>query len=232
MVQLNQDIPLTSTEDLAERCAEESSKKSKNRDDSFCFELVRRAFAHEDQHALGHVLHIYKCIWSRFWIRNSEVFETHVSTIDDFKSIAFFKVYDKLKGSRLEDFANLSAFLGYCNRVLMTTWLGYMRSADAKRQKYRGEPDNVDETPSHDNSLAESEKNLAWEAIEKRVAVLLPNVDDRLLFNCWAKQELTYLEISQAFPKLFPTEDAVRAALQRIRRRLYGDTVLHDLLKR
>src|SRR5215213_5811659 len=75
MIQVNQELSVASTEELADRCAEESSKKSINRDDVFCFELIQRAFRHEDQYALGFVLNIYKTVWSRHWIRNAEAFD-------------------------------------------------------------------------------------------------------------------------------------------------------------
>jgi DNA-directed RNA polymerase specialized sigma24 family protein len=232
MVQVNQELSVASNEELADRCAEESSKKSNNRDDSYCFELIQRAFRREDQYALGFVLHIYKTVWSRYWIRNAEDFDAHSSTIDDFKSIAFLKVYDQFKESGLTTFESVSAFLAYCQRTLVNTWLGYLRSAEVRHKGYQGEYDDVDDSPSDDRSLAESEKKLVWEAVEKRVAVLLPNEEDRLLFRCWAKQELSYSEICETYPAMFTNENAVRVALQRIRRRLYGDTVLHDLLKR
>jgi DNA-directed RNA polymerase specialized sigma24 family protein len=232
MVQVNQELSVASAEELADRCAEESTKKSSTRDDSYCFELIERAFRNEDQYALGFVLHIYKKVWSRYWIRNAEAFDAHSSTIDDFKSIAFLKVYNQFKGSGLATFDSVGAFLRYCQRTLVHTWLGYLRSAEVRHKGAQGEYNDVDDSPSEDNPLAESEKNLVWEAVEKRVEVLLPNEDDRLLFRCWAKQDLSYSEICQTYPTIFPNENVVRTALQRIRRRLYGDTVLHDLLKR
>ena len=60
-----------SSNDLANRCTEEASKKdAKRRDDRFCYELVRRAFGLEDHDALDYVFNIYVKIWSncRSWL--------------------------------------------------------------------------------------------------------------------------------------------------------------------
>ena len=97
------------TDDLASRCAQESSKQlNMSRDDRFCFELLRRAFGMEDHYALGHTLNIYKDVWSRRWVHDTYLFENQFVTMDDFKSIAFYQVYDRLKGGGFDSFPSLS----------------------------------------------------------------------------------------------------------------------------
>lgn len=227
--------PLTSDR-LALRCAEESSRRDpQSRDNRFCFELVRRAFGLEDNYALGLVLSIYRDVWSRFWIRDAASFETQAITADDFKSIAFQKVYHQIKGNRFSSFSSLNAVLAYLRKTLVRTVAAYYRSLEARQQfvpsTLENGTDSLENIPSMDNPGEEAEKNLTWQAVEQRVYVLLPNEPDRILFGCWARQSLSRAEIVSQFGAHWPDENAVRVALQRIRRRLVKDAVLRDLLR-
>ena len=220
---------------LAERCAEESTRReAQQRDDRFCFELIRRAFGLEDHDALGYVFQIYISVWSWFWIRNVAAFETHALTADDFKSIAFQKVYRQLKGGSFNSFSTLNAILAYLRTTLVRTIAEYYRSLEAQ---YAQKSDDIDmqeaeEYIADDENVSEqTEKKLAWEAIEQRIAFLLPDQADRILFICWAKQQRSRSEIVSEFGMYWEDEDAVRVALQRIRRHLYKDPSLRILLE-
>src|SRR5829696_6517365 len=122
------------TDVLAHQCAEEALKKhAANRDDNFCFELVRRAFGLDDHFALGFVFDIYKDVWSRFWVRTPNIFDSQVLTVDDFKSIAFARVYNQVKGSAFDGFTSLTALLAYFHITLARTIAQYLRSPSAKQ---------------------------------------------------------------------------------------------------
>ncbi len=230
------EIDLIPTDDLANRCVEESLKKQPaRRDDNFCFELVRRAFALDDHYALGHVLTVYKDVWSRFWIRDANLFDTQSLTIDDFKSIAFMLVYQHLKGKAFDGFSSLIPLLAYFRVALVRTVAQYLRSSKHKQLLWQltlnDDPNELLETiPAPENPRVESEKNIVRQEVEKRIAYLLPDENDRLLFDCWAKQNLSRSEIVAVYSHIWGNENAVRVALQRIRRRIINDPPLNDLL--
>lgn len=233
---MNTEITSSSSDLLARQCAEESSKhKSRKRDDRYCFELVKRAFALNDHEALGFVLDIYKTVWSRNWIRDAHEFESHVYTAEDFKSIAFFKVYRTIGGSAFDNFPSFTPILDYLHKTLVRIIAERLRSADMRRRGHLPQPDQevdpLEQFATPANPVQDAEKNLGWQAIDQHVARRLPAESDQLLFNYWLKQRLTREEIVQERPDLWPTEDAVRVAQQRIKRRLYKDVILFDLVR-
>ena len=203
---MNNTIP---TDVLANRCAEESSKKrAVSRDDQFCFELVRRAFGLDDHYALGHVLNIYKDIWSRFWVRDVYAFETEALTVDDFKSIAFMRVYHHVKGTAFDGFSSLTPLLAYFRVTLARTIAHYLRSSKGRQNvtQYLNDDDADDvleNIPSPENSSADAEKKIIQQEIDKRIAYLLPDEDDRLLFDLHYKQSLSRAEIVAALSFTF-----------------------------
>ncbi len=228
------EINLIPTDDLANQCVEESLKKQPaRRDDNFCFELIRRAFALDDHYALGHVLTVYKNVWSRFWIRDAKLFDTQSLTIDDFKSIAFVLVYQHLKGKAFSGFSSLTPLLAYFRVALVRTVAQYLRSSKHKQQVTLDDDPNefLENIPAPKNPRVETEKELVRLEVEKRIAYLLPDENDHLLFDCWAKQNLSRTEIVTAYSHIWENENAVRVALQRIRRRIVNDAPLNDLLR-
>jgi hypothetical protein len=233
-----------SLEALADNCIQESSKKNpQSRDDRFCYELVLRAFGLEDHEALGLVLTIYKSVWSRFWIVDEPVFNAYVFTADDFRSIAFFKVYQQTKGSDFHSaFTALNPFLAYLRITLVRTVAAYIRSPDARRRYVHSKPeqevaDMLEQIAAPDNPSHEVEKNLQRQAIEQRLHFLLPDEKDRFLFDCWLNRKLSRSEIVREFVARWDEEkntfdeNAVRVALQRIRRRLMKDSILYNIIK-
>jgi len=225
-----------STDMLARRCAEEASKKrTVSRDDQFCFELVRRAFGLDDHYALGHVLNIYKDIWSRFWVRDMYAFEVESLTVDDFKSIAFMRVYNHLKGTAFDGFSSLTPLLAYFRVALTRTVAHYLRSSKGRQSVTQSLNDDdaddvLENIPAPENSSADAEKNIVRQEVERRIAYLLPDENDRLLFDCWAKQNLSRAEIVDAYSHIWEDENKVRVALQRIKRHITNDPPLNDLL--
>lgn len=234
---MNPELPMFSPDQLSDRCAEEASKKdARNRDDQYCFELIRRAFGLEDNYSLSLVLNIYKTIWTKSWVRNPQMFDTHPVTTDDFKSIAFFKVYQQIKGGHFDSFPSLNSVLFYLNKTLVRVIAAYYRSLEMRQYRKTvnetpDAPDPLEYTASSENLSQDVERNLAWQDVQKRVDFLLPHEADRTLFDCWAKQNLSRAEIIQTYGRFWANENEVRVALQRIQRRLFKDTLLHDILK-
>ncbi len=236
---MTMELDLVPPAQLAQRCAEESSRRNpQQRDDRFCYELIRRAFGLEDEFALGFVFDIYMTVWSKFWIRDAQSFEAQMVTADDFKSITFQKVYRQLKGAPFNSFTSLNAVLAYLRKTLARTIAEYNRSLAARQPIARvrsadaeDQPDSEEIIPSAENVSEDAEKKLIWEKIEGRVYFLLPDEHDQVLFDCWAKQQLSRAEIVSEYGHMWPDENAVRVALQRIRRHLLKDVILRALLK-
>lgn len=233
-----------SLEDLADNCAEESSKRDpQSRDDRYCYELILRAFGLEDHEALGFVLTIYKSVWSKFWIRDDPIFNSDVFTADDFKSIAFFRVYQQIKGADFHNaFAALNPFLSYLRVTLVRTVAAYIRSPEGQRRYVHSNPDEesgdmFEQFPASSNPSREVEKKLHRQAIEQRIRFLLPDEKDWFVFECWLNQRLSRAEIVREFVTRWNEEkdtfdeNAVRVTLQRIRRRLMKDSLLYDLVR-
>lgn len=174
---MNEQLHLLPSSHLASRCVEETSRRDRqSRDERFCYELVKRAFELEDHDALGFVLNIYKDVWSKFWIRDAQAFESRAITMDDFKSVAFLKVYHQLKGGNFDSFPSLNAFLSYLRTTLIRTVAEYYRSTEARHSSIHSVNGADEEATvlleriaSNDNTSERAEKNIMWQEIEKRV---------------------------------------------------------------
>jgi hypothetical protein len=236
---MNDNLSRLSPDQLFARCAEQATKKNATiRDDQYCFELIRRAFQSDDDYVLGLVLHIYKTIWSRSWIRNPHVFNTHPWTAEDFKSQIFFDVYRRFKGSNLSAFPSLNHFLSYLRITLVRRVAAYYRSREMrdytlkKTKTDNGDDiDKMDLLPSDDNPSQQFEHDQIWQNVDQRVKTLLTNTHDRILFNCWIKLDLSYDEILQHYGQFWHDKNEIRVARQRILRQLKGDPILRNLLK-
>jgi hypothetical protein len=235
-----------SADDLAERCAAKSFRKPQqgvaDAADRYCFELLRRAFGREDDACLAHVLRLFRDRWSRLWIRNPTAFERHPLTADDFTSMTFAKVYRLYRGEKFAAFDSFGPFLAYLRKALVRTIAEYNRSAMSQQARTRSDSDTDDlelfeQIAGDDRLQDEVEDKLLWQQIERRVEARLPDEKDRFFFDCWAKYDLSRAEIVREFRRRWPDdgaafdENAVRVALQRLRRHLLRDATLLSLLQ-
>lgn len=230
------DVRAFSDDDLSRRCAEEASKKdAKKRNDSFCYELVRRAFGLEEEEAMRHVYYIYVHIWSTRWIRNPHQFDSHPLTAADFIHIAFNKVRLEIKGRPFANFPLLNPFLAYLHTTLVRVVAEYLRKRKGREEINSSDTDEDkldprDNIPSADDPSDEVENRDLKQKIRERIKFLLPEEKDWTLYECWSNQ-MSRADIVAAFPNWWPTEDSVRKDVQRIvHRKLGSDPILRDLL--
>jgi hypothetical protein len=226
-------------DELAARCEEEASKKiHQNRDDRFCYELIKRAFETKEEYTLGLVLNIYRNIWSKSWIRNPASFDSHANTADDFKNEAFFNVYRSICRKNVEFdalFKSLSSFLAYLYTTLVRLIAEDLRTHPLEhRSPSLEKEDDLPETErfrAENDTAEEAEREVILKQVDDRVRALLPNEPDKILFDCWIHQDMSRSEIVREYRSYWSDENAVRVALQRIRRRLHQDPTLYQLLQ-
>lgn len=213
-----------------EKPAEEAVTSLNN---DYCFELTRRAFALEDQESLRLVLEIYQKIWSKRWISDPQMLESQGYTVEDYKSIAFIKCYRKIGGNGFTSMTSFTHILRYLHKTLLDTIVELSRTAEMRRIVSYTTHDSVDplELIASINPTKELEKKLIWETINRRVAMLLSKESDRLLFDYWLRLELRPREIQNALSEFFPDVRAVQVAQQRIRKHIFRDQILRDLVK-
>lgn len=237
---MTDDLSQFSVDHLLDRCAEQATKKSEIREDQYCFELVRRAFLAWDEFALKHVLHMYRTVWSKHWIRNPHELDTHPQTAEDFKNIAFNKVNENFirQKKTMADFPDLSRFLGYLKTILSHEVGAYYRKREVREFRLRktktddgDDTEKMDQIPAGDDSSQEVERKQIWQKIDERVKALLKNDADQILFNCWIKLDLSHDEILQHYSHLWHNKNDIRVARQRIQRKLERDRDFLELLK-
>jgi DNA-directed RNA polymerase specialized sigma24 family protein len=239
---MDSEIQALSADLLAQRCAERpphTRQPAPTAADRYCLELLRRAFGGTDEYALGLVLDLYQRVWSRQWIRDAAAFDHQAQTADDFRNIAFFNVYETLKGTDLSGFTSLTPFLSYLYKSVIRTVAASFRSKRSRQAQVR--PDDTQDTQYWEQIAAdqdvhgEVEKKLLWQSIEQQIATILTDEKDRFLFECRAKQDLSRAEIVREFTARWPDltfdSESARAALQRIHRHLVKDKKLRALVK-
>jgi hypothetical protein len=212
----------------------------------------------ERNYYLNRVYKLYQQIWSRGWIRDPATFDQHPLTAEDFKFIAFVNVYEQIKGPQFRTFFRqyfderrqsdaadsfapqaLNSFLAYTRKSVIRNVAAYFRSPMSRDARARSteatDEDSLEQIAAEQDVQNEVENKLLWQDIDKRIADTLPDEEDRFFFDCWAKQDLTRAEIVQKFTDRWTDracdENAVRVALQRVRRHLVKDQILRDLLK-
>ncbi len=217
-----------SLNDLADHCAEETSKFHRNQqnDTRYCYELMRRAFKENVSDALTHVYRIYEPL-VRNWVYSHSHFADTGEHAEDFVNVAMTTFYFAVRSKNFEDFGELSRLLSYLKMCVHTSILQALR----KRQHIQIEPHEADDESAHTPDDSEKvdralDKEQLWEYIRQ----LFPDEHDMLLIRCYFVYDLKPAEITELHPAIWKKSRDVTVNLQRIRRVLRADKQLREFL--
>jgi hypothetical protein len=209
-----------SLDDLAQRCAEETSKyvRQIENDSRYCFELFRRALVERIPDALARIYEIYQPLLLG-WVRRHKQFPLTDETAEYFGTLAFRNFYFAIGGARFSHFDNLAKVLAYLKSCVFTAVAQYARD------KKPGDllPPDID-VPVRYNPTAGVEADELWQYI----CSLLPDAHDRLLARCVFILDMKPREIVSQYPDIWLEERKVTVAMQRIRRTLHRDRRLRS----
>lgn len=203
-------------EQLAHRCAEETDKYRRRlpNDTQYCFELLRRALAEEDQEAISRVEQIYQS-QVRSWVSNHSQFAATGETVEYFASRAFSKLYFALRGERFARFAGLPQIMQFLKKCVHTGIMDHMRR-------------ELPEDPLDESNVPSADGPSDFGALWAYICGLLPDECERILIECRFLLGLRPAQIVQDFPDCWQDARDVSVALQRVRRRLSSDPGLRD----
>ena len=213
-----------SVDDLARRCAEETDRygRRETSDERFCFELLRRALADGVPDAFTRVYLIYE---RRVlgWVLGHGSFAHTGESADFFATEAWSAFYFALRGSKFAGFASLSRVLQYLKVCVHTTIMQHVRDQQPVPTTPAESAADLAETPDMD------ERAVAGE-IWRRVELVLPDEQDRLLARCVLVEDLKPRQIIALHPGRWRDEREISVDTYRIRRTLRKDPELRRLL--
>lgn len=212
-----------SIDELAQRCAEETSKFTHQQlsDPQFCFELFRRALRYEVSEAFTRVYQIFEPqVLS--WVHRHTRFSHTGENASYFANAAMSSFYFAVRGTRFEQFALLSQLLAYLKMCVHTSIAQYVRDQEAVALV------ELDETIPADGAAATPPPDTGAGDLWAHILRLLPDETDRLLAQCVFVQALKPAQIRALYPERWASEREISVALQRIRRTLRRDAALQE----
>jgi RNA polymerase sigma factor (sigma-70 family) len=220
-------------DDLAQRCAQETDLyfNYKEHDNSYCFELFRRAIQHNDERALEVVIVQYQPLVARWvdkWMGKHPDFPLIDAEAQDFIAQAFERFWISFTPVKLDKSESLAAVLSYLqmcvNGAIMDTWRKLRRRQF--EQETREETEGPLETePTPEDLLQKSE---FWELIKKK------SKDPREYAVAYASYslDLSPREILVEYPDLFTDVNEVYKFKANFLDRLERDEEIREFARR
>jgi hypothetical protein len=212
-----------SLDELAQRCAEETEKFSRRRDNDpqFCFELLRRALADGTPEAFTRVYRNYeRQVLS--WVYSHSGFAQTGESADFFARSALSTFYFALRGPKFAQFTSLAKVLTYLKLCVHTAIMQYLRDQRPAAMMPLDAANELVHTPDLDNRADAAE---LW----AHICQLLPDPRDRLLARYVFLQDLKPQQIVSSDPAQWSGEREISVALYRIRRLLRNDAELRRM---
>jgi RNA polymerase sigma factor (sigma-70 family) len=202
------------------RCAEESSRFSRGQahDDSFCFELFRRAIVGRVGAAWEGIVAQYRGL-VREWIWQHSL-ASSIDDHDDLATRAFERFWGAIKPERFGSFPHLASLLRYLKLCVFAALVDELRGRRSwQEHRAAGELADEVEGPRVDETvLDEVGRADLWTAIE----AALPDQAERLVIYLSCVIGLKPREIARRHREVYPSVEEVyrakRLALERLRR--------------
>jgi hypothetical protein len=206
---------------LAQHCQEQTARFSRREptDDSYCFELLRRALGQGLDDAFSQVFGIFQALVLA-WVQHDTRFARTGESPEYFVNHALSNFYFALRGPKFERFPTLQNALAYLKMTTHSVVTQYLRDL-AQPPSMRD--DAAAEVGQPDPAL---EQRLGALSLWERICALLPDPRSQHLAHCVFVQEMRPREIVRAFPGQWRSERDVTVALYRIRVLLRADPVL------
>lgn len=214
---------------LATHCQEESAKffRDEVRDDSFCFELFRRALKLRNQHA-------WEAIWANYrnlvsgWLRKSSGFESASLPLDELITMSFERFwYATSNPDAFDRFTSLPALLQYLRTCCGSTITDHLRRH--KRDQFLTDIDQAyylasGKKPEHELIDKESQERF-W----RKVRGLLNDEQEETLIRAYFLLGLKPRQIHKRYPDLFPDIQDVYRVKRNIMNRFRRDEELKKI---
>jgi RNA polymerase sigma factor (sigma-70 family) len=205
---------------VAQRCGEESARFSQGQphDDSYCYELFRRAIVERAGEAWAYIIQQYRGL-VRDWIWQHS-FAASIDDHDDLATRAFERFWAAVPAQRFGEFPRLAGLLRYLKLCVFHALVDDVR-AQRSWQSHRAPGEQADEVEGRrvdDEVLDEAARAALWETIE----AVLPDPAERLVIYLSCVIGLKPREIARRHGAVYPTVEEVyrrkRLALERLRR--------------
>lgn len=210
-------------DDLRQRCAQETGRffRNEKHDNSFCFELFRRALHDEDEHA-------WQLIYSQYrpevvgWVRRHPQFELTGEEVDFFVNQAFASMWKAWTPDHFQRFPNLPALLSYLQSCVGTAILQYMRRVP---DVAADEPlDSAEATPAP--APRPYWRDEFWQLVRER----LNDEKELLVLEYQFMLDLKPREIYAQFPHVFSDVREIYRTKDNFLRRLSRDPDLQEFI--
>lgn len=210
--------------DLAEHCAEETSKfrRAVENDTRYCYELMRRALNDNVSDALTFIYRIYGPL-VQSWVYSHNRFAETGEHAEDFVSSALSTFYFAVRAKKFENFDHLGKLLVYLKLCTQTSISQYFR----KQSRIQLESIESESDFGHTPNLGEQ---VDQEQLWKHIQAVFTDANDLLLIRCYFVYDLKPADISEQYPAIWKTARDVSVNLQRVRRTLRSDSELHNML--
>lgn len=206
---------------VATRCAEESRIffQGGTSDDSFCYELFRRAIVNRNSHAWELIFQQYRNLVSG-WLRRNSAFSPVDSDVEELITITFTRFWHSLNPTKFTRFESLQALLRYlqmCAGSAVTDRLRRRRHDQLLDPIERRQNEIFGETPEQ-TVLADVERARFWAEIR---GMLNDEQEELLIYSYFVlglKPRQIHARFSTQFPDIEDVYRVKRNVLNRLRR--------------
>ena len=215
--------------DLAHRCARETQHyfQQQHHDNSYCFELFRRAIEARNQAAWEVICIQYQPLVSG-WVRQHRGFEATGEEVQYFVNGAFGKISGTLTPDKFGKFPDVGALLRYLKMCVHSIILDYTRAAE---QGHLSDLDDAEEEasseqPPEEQALDRSYQHAFWELINARMQ---DEKEHAVIYGSFVL-DLKPQELLEHSPKLFSDVDEIYRVKQNVLARLRRDPEFRKFL--
>jgi RNA polymerase sigma factor (sigma-70 family) len=210
-------LPLS---EIIDTCFEQTRlfRETGQSDSSYCYELFRRALVTGDDAAFDALYRFYKPMLIR-WALSHSLLRTQLEA-EDFAQNTFWSMLKYLSGDSFsEKVTSLAEILVYLRKTMNTTILNTYR----KTRYEEAEIDEQTNSPALVHNDDETRSDI-W----KRICLLCPEADDRLLLLCRYIYDMKPQEIAEKYLDRWKDAREVSIRLYALRKKLVQDDVLRD----
>jgi RNA polymerase sigma factor (sigma-70 family) len=211
--------------EITYRCAQEMKQffQQLAHDDSFCFELFRRALMEGDQQAWDRVYSQFSPLVIN-WIKRHPAFESVGEDLQYLVNRAFERMWHALRPEKFNQFSNLQVLLSYLKACVGSSILLLIR--DDKPASIELPEEWGGNTKSPEKVFqTEDERELFWTAIGAR----LRDEKERIVVEHSFVFDLKPREIYQFYPDKFQNVQEVYRIKQNCLERLGRDPFIREL---
>jgi len=219
---MSEEINRLAVDELAQRCRQETNNyfKHQNHDDSYCFELFRRAIQEQEKYAWNLICIQYQPLVTG-WVSQHSGYESTGEEVEYFVNGALGKIAGTLTPEKFHSFSDLGYLLRYLKMCVHSVITDYNRAADYANllPLEDAEEEQTPEMSPEDQALDQSNRQTFWDLTRTR----LHDEKERLVIHGSFVLDLKPQEIYEHFQSVFSDVDEIYRVKQNIISRLRRD---------